>query len=322
MKNYTHLTSEERYYIYISLKSSKSLSYIADKICRSKSTVSREIKRNKGLKGYRHKQAHGKYQKRQAHKVSTRISKHIWEQVIYLIQKDLSPEQISGFLACEKIAKISHERIYQFILQDKKNGGILYKHLRCQRVKKRRYGKPDRRGQIKNRCSIDERPPIVDERARIGDWEADTVEGKKGGCMFVTLAERKSRLYLFGKVKNKSAAEVTKCIINMLKPLKDYVHTITFDNGKEFANHTEIAKVLGADTYFAHPYHSWERGLNENSNGLLRQYFPKGVSLDGVTHDDVVSSMWKLNTRPRKCLDYKTPYQAFLDDVNNVALST
>ncbi len=138
----------------------------------------------------------------------------------------------------------------------------------------------------------------------------------------MTLAERKTRVYLIEKVENKSASAVTQGILNLLTPIKDYVHTITFDNGKEFAQHIEIAKQLEADTYFAHPYHSWERGLNENTNGLLRQYFPKGVSLETVTRDDVVNTMLKLNHRPRKCLDYRTPYQAFVDEAERVALST
>lgn len=298
------------------------MSVIANEIARSKSTVSRERIRNRGLRGYRHKQAHKKYQERQSQKVSVHITHDTWKVVTSLLERDFSPEQVSGFLAREGITSISHEWIYQFILQDKKSGGLLYKHLRCQRARKRRYGKPDRRGQIIGRRSIDERPAIVAERARIGDWEADTVEGKKGGSLFVTLAERKSRIYLVGKVKNKSAGEVTRCIVNLLSPLKDYVHTITFDNGKEFSKHLEIAQKLDTETYFAHPYHSWERGLNENSNGLLRQYFPKGKDFEWVIHEDVVNAMWRLNTRPRKCIDFKSPYQAFLDEVNNVALST
>jgi len=199
---------------------------------------------------------------------------------------------------------------------------LLCKHLRCQRKRKRRYSKPDRRGQIKNRRSIDERPQIVNDRGRFGDWEADVVEGKKGGSVFVTLAERKTRLYLFEKVENKAAHKVTNGILKLLTPLKEYVHTITFDNGKEFAYHTEIANALDAETYFAHPYHSWERGLNENSNGLLRQYFPKGVRLETVTKEDVANVLLKLCNRPRKCLDFKTPYQVFLEEANNVALAT
>lgn len=303
------------------MQSGKSVLKIAQEIGRSKSTIYRELHRNKGKKGYRHKQAHAKACKRQTDKVKTCISHEVWILVRKYLKQDHSPEQISGELALQEIY-VSPERIYQYILADKKAGGSLHKYLRCQRVKKRRYGKPDKRGQIKNRRSIDERPTIVDERTRVGDWEVDVVEGSKGGNVFVTLAERKTRVYLFEKVENKSARAVTQGILKLLTPLKEYIHTLTFDNGKEFAYHMEIGKQLEADTYFAHPYHSWERGLNENSNGLLRQYFPKGKSLEAVTRDDVVNAMLKLNHRPRKCLDYQTPYQAFLAEANKVALST
>lgn len=176
----------------------------------------------------------------------------------------------------------------------------LHSHLRCQRKRKRRYGKPDKRGQIKGRISIDTRPSIVAERTRLGDWEADTVEGSKGGPVLVTLAERKSRLFLVGKAPSKSASEVQRVIERLLTPIKDFVHTVTYDNGKEFSYHAAVSSTLNAQGFFAHPYHSWERGLNENCNGLLRQYFPKGMSLASVTQDEIIAAMCRLNWRPRK----------------------
>ncbi len=241
----------------------------------------------------------------------TRISNEIWDKVCLQLKQEHSPEQISGSLKLKGIS-ISHESIYTFLEKDKKNGGELYKHLRCQRKKKRRYAKPDNRGSIKNRVNIAKRPDIVNKRLRYGDWEADTVESYKGGALFVTLLERKSRLYLVLRVNDKKAETVKNAIIRLLSSIKGVVHTITFDNGKEFAHHTEIAKVLDCQTYFANPYSSWERGANENSNGLLRQYFPKGQDTSQFTDFEIGQIVLKMNHRPRKCLNFSTPYNDFL----------
>ena len=316
---YAHLAREERYYICQAVKSGTSLRAIAKAIGRSVSTVSRELARNTGARGYRYRQAHKRSQKRQTSKGKKRICLEVWTYVEQCLHQDFSPEQISGVLKRKGFA-LSHEWIYQYILADKKRGGTLHSHLRCQRKRKRRYGKPDRRGQIKGRISIDTRPSIVAERSRLGDWEADTVEGSKGGPVLVTLAERKSRLFLFGKAPNKSASEVRRVIEGLLTPIKDFVQTITYDNGKEFSYHADVSATLEAQGFFAHPYHSWERGLNENSNGLLRQYFPKGVSLASVTQDEIIAAMCRLNWRPRKCLGFKTPYEVFLEDANTQGL--
>ena len=183
-----------------------------------------------------------------------------------------------------------------------------YTHLRRQGKKygKRRNGQSTR-GQIKDRVSIDDRPEVVDEKSRIGDWEIDTMIGKGHSGALVTLVERVTNFTLSAQVNTKSAAEVTKATIALLRPFKDAVHTITADNGKEFAYHEKISTVLSADIYFAHPYRSWERGLNENTNGLLRQYFPKNTDLREVTQSEVRRAVKKLNSRPRKGLEYKTP---------------
>ena len=224
------------------------------------------------------------------------------------ISEDWSPEQISGWLRNEHSLMISHERIYQHIWSDKLKCGNLYKHLRRQgkKYQKRSNGKTSR-GQIKNRVSIDERPAIVDSKIRVGDWEIDTVIGKGHQGALVTLVERKTLYTLAAQVDSKHAEPVTKAAINLLTPFLGRVHTITADNGKEFAWHEEIAKQLKTKVYFAHPYHSWERGLNENTNGLLRQYFPKGTNLKYVKQKEVDSVIFKLNNRPRKTLGYKTP---------------
>jgi IS30 family transposase len=200
--------------------------------------------------------------------------------------------------------------IYHFIKKDKANGGNLHKNLRHKRYRQR-TGAADKRGQICNRISIEERPAIVDKKVRIGDWEADTVIGKGHKGVLVTLSERASKLNLIAHLPTKHAEGVTEAIIAMLKPYEKELHTITFDNGKEFAYHEKIAEALNVDTYFAHPYSSWERGLNENHNGLIRQYLPKDQPLDKVTKNQVIDIQNRLNRRPRKLLGFKTPEEVY-----------
>ena len=225
-----------------------------------------------------------------------------------------SPEQISGWLLYEQELLISHESIYWHIWADKHAGGDLFTHLRQQGKKydKRRNGKSTR-GQIKNRVSIDDRPQVVDDKSRIGDWEIDTVIGKGHSGALVTIVERVTKLTVSTRVNNKSAEDVTQATIALLKPFEDVVHTITADNGKEFAYHERISKALSAEVYFAHPYSSWERGLNENTNGLLRQYFPKNTDFKRVEQIKVARALRRLNSRPRKDLDFKTPAQLMND---------
>ncbi|MDP0590033.1 MAG: IS30 family transposase [Candidatus Endonucleobacter bathymodioli] len=209
---------------------------------------------------------------------------------------------------------MSHETIYfappYSSWADKQAGGDLYTHLRRQGKKydKRRNGKSTRR-QIKKRVSIDERPSVVDDKSRIGDWEIDTVISKGHSGALVTIAERVMKYTVSAQVDSKSATDVTTATIALLKPFKDLVHTIKADNGKEFAYHEKISKALSADVYFAHPYSSWERGLNENTNGLLRQYFPKNTDFKKVTQIEVERAVKRLNSRPRKYIGFKTPDQ-------------
>ncbi len=228
-----------------------------------------------------------------------------------LIGEDWSPEQISGWLKVEMNVFVSHEWIYQHILLDKRSGGQLYRHLRCRKKKKKRYGSNDRRGEIKNKVSIDERPAIVEVRERIGDWEADTIIGKGHKQALVSLTERKSRFSLIYKVERKTSDQVTEAISKLLLPIKHCVFTMTSDNGKEFSDHETLAKKLEAKFYFAHPYSSFERGLNENTNGLIRQYFPKDRDFTTITDEEIIRTIKKLNNRPRKCLGFKTPNQVF-----------
>ena len=322
MVTHKHLTQEERYVIYALKKTGHNQTQIAALVGVHKSTISREIRRNRGGRGYRHKQAHSSALARRQGKSPPRIDAGTWAFIEDLIRQEWSPEQISGWMKKEMGYSVSHEWIYQYILHDKQACGDLFLHLRCRKKRKKRYGSNDRRGQIKNRISIDERPSIVDTRSRLGDWELDTVIGKRHKQAIVSLAERKSRLSLICKVERRTKEAVASAITKLLGPLKDHVHTLTSDNGKEFAEHELLAKQLEAKFYFAHPYASYERGLNENTNGLIRQYFPKKRDFTTITEEEINLVMKRLNNRPRKCLGFKTPNQVFFGKNQQVALTT
>ena len=311
-KTYTRLTEDERYQIYEGVTDKLSHRKIASLINRHHSVVSREIKRNTGLRGYRPNQANEKAKQR--HKGRPRrikLTSEVQEMLSVNIKKDWSPDQIQGRLKAEGLETVCATTIYRFIQKDKASGGDLHKHLRHRKPYKKRTGSTEARGQIVGRVSIDERPSIVDEKIRLGDWEADTVIGKGHKGVLVTLADRVSKKTLIGRAPSKHAKVVTAVIIELLQSEKEQLKTITFDNGKEFAYHAQIKEVLEVDTYFAHPYHSWERGLNENHNGLIRQYLPKGMALDKVTDEQISLIQNKLNNRPRKLLGYKTPNEVY-----------
>ena len=311
MSNYKQLTYEQRCQIEVLKKSGLKQEDIADAVGVSQSTISRELSRNKGLRGYRHKQAQAKADERRR---TARKAIKMTDEVVDLIEKQLreqwSPEQVSGWLNETHGVSLSHERIYLHIWDDKRAGGDLYTHLRRQGKKyhKRCNGKTSR-GRIKNRVGIENRPSIVEEKSRIGDWEIDTVIGKGHSGALVTIVERATQFTLSKRVHSKSAKEVTQATISLLAPYQEVVHTITADNGKEFASHEKITEALGAPVYFARPYHSWERGLNENTNGLLRQYWPKSTDFKGIPNREVRRVVNKLNNRPRKTLGFKTPAQ-------------
>lgn len=316
MRHYTQLTSEQRYQISGLKKAGMKQSQIADEVGVHKSTISRELRRNKGQRGWRPKQAQElRDERRQSYTNAKRFTQKDWEGVARLIRQDMSPEQVAQRLALEASLQISHETIYQHIYADKRRGGNLWQNLRCQKPRRKRYASgQERRGVIRNRVCIDERPEVVDQKIRIGDWEGDTVIGKNHRGALVTLAERKSRYVLAAQVSSKVAVGVAAAITRLLRPHKRKCHTVTFDNGKEFADHEEIAAALKTDIYFAHPYCSWERGLNENSNGLLRQYFPKWMELTEVTQEQVQWAVDRLNHRPRKVLGFRTPFEVFFGE--------
>jgi IS30 family transposase len=311
-KTYTRLTEDERYQIYEGVTEKRSHRQIATLINKHHSVVSKEVKRNTGLRGYRPKQAQAKAQQRYQNKPRHRkLTPDIQSLIAERIKLEWSPDQIQGRLRNEGYPMVCAATIYGYIQQDKASGGDLYTYLRHKKAYKKRTGSPDARGQIIGRVSIDERPSIVNEKVRIGDWEADTVIGKGHKGVLVTLADRVSKKTLIEQVPSKHAEVVKNAIIRLLEPEKKHLHTITFDNGKEFAYHAQIKQALGTDNYFAHPYHSWERGLNENHNGLIRQYLPKGMALDKVTAEEITFIQDRLNNRPRKLLGYKTPNEVY-----------
>ena len=312
---YTHLTQCERYQIQALKDNNFSLRHIAKQLGRSPSTIAREIDRAQAAQSYQAEAAHGLALKRQdASRNALRIAAERWQAIEAYLRLYLSPEQVCGRLALEGAASISHESIYQHVYADKARGGDLLSYLRCQKARRKRYGSGnERRGQLKNRVCIEQRPAIVQTRSRIGDWEGDTVIGHGNTGVLVTLVERCSRYTLVRHLPNREAAPVSAAILEMLRLHKAQCLTLTFDNGKEFADHVFFGYCLGAEVFFAHPYHSWERGTNENTNGLLRQYFPKAMSFSNLNDIDVDDAAYRLNHRPRKCLGYRTPHEVFFD---------
>lgn len=311
--NYTQLTQEQRYQIAVLRKAGHMQVEIARLIGVHKSTISRELSRNKGLRGYRPKQAHRRALDRRQEKVRESITADEWLRIETLLRQEWSPDEIGQRLRMEGRRFVSHEWIYQHVYADKKSGGDLYRCLRCQKQRKKRYGSNERRGKIPDRTGIEQRPAIVDQKARIGDWEGDTIIGTGHKGAIVSLVERKSIYTLLGKVERKKADLVADMEIRLLTPFREMVHTITKDNGLEFAGHEKVAKKLKADIFFAHPYASWERGLNENTNGLVRQYIPKNRRFDTVTDEEIDFIMHRLNHRPRKTLGYRTPHEVFFN---------
>jgi len=307
-----HLTQEERCMIFGLKASNFSLRAIALKLGVNVSTISRELARNSKRRVYRPLIALGRYEKRRLNRPKRTMTPSVRAKVILGLGKYFSSVQISGSLKKEGI-KISHESIYKFIWQNKKDGGLLFTYLRHRGKKYNKRGAINAgRGMIPGRVDISERPDVVETKSRIGDWEADTVIGAGHKGAVVTIVERKSKISFFELVADKTKESVTKAIIKMLKPHKDNVLTITYDNGKEFADHKIIANELDAKCYFARPYHSWERGLNEHTNGLLRQFIPKGTDFTKLTQNEIAKYQNLINNRPRKILNFNTPMEEFL----------
>jgi transposase, IS30 family len=309
--NYKQLAREQRYQIYALKKAGQNQSQIALVVGCHKSTISRELQRNCGQRGYYPLLADKAAHKRHREAYHPRITTETWQQVELLLGQQWSPEQITGRLKLERVPSVSHERIYVYIYADKRRGGTLHSHLRSQKKQRKRYSGYIRRGQIPNRISIEERPKIVATKGRFGDWEADTIVGARHKGGILSVVERKSKLTRLSKLATKAAAEMKYACVALLAPLAARVHTITVDNGKEFCDHKHIAAGLQARIYFAHPYASWERGLNENTNGLVRQYFPKKYEFARISEKDLQQVEDLLNNRARKTLGYRTPNEVF-----------
>lgn len=314
-KGYHHLTYDHRCQLQTLKERGDSINKIAQALKVHRSAVYREIARNSINDKYEYHQANNQALDRRR-VASSRKTKMIPELIFHIEEKiklQWSPEQISGRLKrfYEKKA-VSYETIYRHIWKDKHSGGKLYKNLRHNGKKyNKRSGKNAGRGCIPNRVDIDQRPSIVEEKNRIGDWEIDTIIGSNHNGAIVSMVDRHSKLTMLAKVSRKTACEVEEALITRFYPIQDFVYTITADNGKEFANHVAISKRLKADFYFAHPYHSWERGLNEHTNGLVRQYVPKSMHFDNISEEEIRKIEDLLNDRPRKVLHFFTPAEVF-----------
>jgi IS30 family transposase len=309
---YTQLTKEQRYTISAMRKQKKSQTEIAETIGVSQSTISRELQRN-GLP-HLYQPVHAQAQARKRRARDLVFNEHDWLPLVEKLKKaQWSPEQIVGRFVKEGKENIpSVETFYQYIYRDKKAGGDLWKNLRRKRKKRRkRLKKKDLRGSIPNRVGIENRPKEVETKAKIGHWEGDTVVGAGHKQAFVTVVERHSKYLVAAKVEQATAKNVAQTLVGLLKPHAEKVETLTFDNGQEFSAHQKVSEELNAEVYFARPYHSWERGLNEHTNGLLRQYFPKKTLFETLTQKEIRLAVQKINQRPRKILGYRTPEEVF-----------
>jgi IS30 family transposase len=311
---YKQLNFEQRYSIEVMLRAKTKKSLIWVSLGISESTFYREVKRNFRSRSYNAKYAQmlSDERKKEGH-YKTIFSDKMQKLIIQKLEKDQwSPEQITGWCRLNDIEMVSHERIYQFIWANKSQGGTLYESLRTgQKKYKKRYGSKSSRGQIPDRISIEKRPDIVEQKIRIGDFESDLIIGKDHQGALLTIVDRFSSFLIVENVGSKKADLVTKMTIRALAPHKEWVKTITNDNGKEFAGHKKLADKLDCDVYFAHPYASWERGLNEYTNKLLRQYFPKNETLKNISQHYIFNVVEKLNNRPRKNLGFQTPKQVY-----------
>ena len=311
---YHQLTSEERYMISAYRLQGDSISTIANKLGRHRTTIWREIRRNRCFdQHYRPSKAITRTRRRR------REARRRWyfsdrqlQMVIALLRLDWSPEQVAGWLRRHQVISISHATIYRYVWYDQFNGGYLYTHLRqAGKVRRKRYRRADSRGVLPNKRHISQRPPGAENRSRIGHWEIDTMMGANDHHCIVTMVERKSKYTLIGKLRARTTAQLNRRVIKLIHREARRVRTITADNGTEFHAYKTIEVNTDAIFYFATPHHSWERGLNENTNGLIRQYLPKGKTMADLNQKDCDRIATKLNKRPRKSLAYKSPEECY-----------
>ena len=316
-----HLTLEQRYKIEVLLSENLSQGNISKKLGVHKSSISREIKRNSDERNKVYKAPLAEKKTRIRHQIKPKnilLTAEVIEYVREKIELDYSPEQIVGVAINSSINCVSIETIYNYIWTDKKKGGKLYIHLRTRGKRYQKRGNlKARRGSVIERAGIEQRPAIVDEKLRIGDLEMDLIVGLAHNGVLLTINDRVTGVLKMAKLDNKEASTITQKAIELLADWKPFLQTITTDNGKEFAYHKQIAESLNIDYFFARPYHSWERGANENLNGLVRQYFPKKYDFDLITEEDVMRVVNKLNDRPRKRFGFKSPNQIFSQTIEN-----
>ena len=320
-----HLTLGQRYKIEVYLEENMSVPKIAERLGYDRSSINREIDRNSAGGKYKAEEAHRRYLYRKAKRGAYKLKGEVVKDIENRIKDDWSPEQIKGRMKLKGKEMVSVETIYQHIYRDAKSGGELYKHLRRSHKKRRvRSPKASYKGVIPNRTDIEQRPAIVENKGRFGDWEGDTVIGAEHKGVLVTLVERKSKYTAVKKTADKTAAAVQAALIELQESTPLPFHTITLDNGREFSTHEQVTQQTGVAIYFAKPYRSWERGLNENTNGLIRQYVPKKDPFDHLDDEYIRMVEDKLNNRPRKDLGYLSPIEYINDNFmqNNVAFET
>jgi IS30 family transposase len=312
---YRQLSPEERYMLAALRRQGYNQSQIAGALGRHRSTVCRELLRNSTRADGRYRAFTAQERTNGRRSRSRRNQRFLVEDfalIDELLCRQWSPEQIAGHLRRTGQLSISHETIYRHVWRDKREGGTLHTHLRGARKRRRkRYGSYDSRGRLAGKRLISERPPEVEARQKVGHWEADTVAGASSKDCVATLVERKTGLVLIGKFKDRTARSLSRRATSLMRRHAGRFETVTTDNGTEFHDYQRIERLTGAAFYFARPYHSWERGSNENANGLIRQYLPKGASMAGLTQHQCNAIARKLNTRPRKRLGFRTPLECF-----------
>lgn len=312
---YRQITSEERYRISALRSEGFCPAAMGRRLGRHRSTISRELHRNSSPwdGSYRpskaQEQANGR---RSRSRRNRRFDARDWELVETLLRQDWSPEQVAGSLQKSGDLSISHETIYRYVWADRALGGDVYRHLRCATKRRRkRYARYDSRGRLAGKRHVSERPAAVERRQTVGHWEIDTVMGTGNDHCIVTLVERATGYLLIGKLAARNMDEAAQKTIELVRKHPEKFRTITADNGTEFHSYKDVEVATGVKFYFATPHHSWERGTNENTNGLIRQYLPKRTTMARVTQRDCNAIAQKLNTRPRKRYDYQTPEVRF-----------
>jgi IS30 family transposase len=315
--SYRQITFAERYTLGLLRQQELAPAAIARVLGRHRSTVGREVRRNRANSDgtYRPQLADWYARGRRSRsRRNRRFTAADWARVVALVREDWSPEQIAGWLRRRRILAISHETIYRYIWADKRAGGQLYTHLRGARKQcRKRYGAYDSRGRLAGKRPITARPSAAERRSRFGHWEGDTMlgAGQAGPCV-LTLVERKSGFVAVGQLRRRTGTHVNQRAHQLIRAQPRRVRTLTVDNGTEFHSYAALERQVATRFYFATPHHAWERGTNENTNGLLRQYLPKGASMAHLTQHDCNRIATKLNRRPRKRLGYRTPEECYV----------